>query len=108
MLNIKNLFETDLPVALNAKAAEVRAVNAVFQVNVTGVGEWTIDATSKGPSVTPGQGAAGCTITIAAADFEKLMADPGKAMTMFFTGKLKLAGNQMLAMKLTKLLDLKK
>eukprot|EP00697_Spironema_sp_BW2_P002122 gnl/Spiro4/1284_TR688_c0_g1_i1.p5 gnl/Spiro4/1284_TR688_c0_g1~~gnl/Spiro4/1284_TR688_c0_g1_i1.p5 ORF type:complete len:108 (+),score=24.34 gnl/Spiro4/1284_TR688_c0_g1_i1:1523-1846(+) len=107
-MDIKNLFEVELPAALAAKAKEVREVNATFQVNVTGVGEWNIDATSSGPSVTPGQGKAACTITIAQADFEKLMTDPSKAMTMFFTGKLKLAGNQMLAMKLTKLLDLKK
>jgi putative sterol carrier protein len=107
-MDIKELFEVTLPTALAAKAKEVREVNATFQVNVTGVGEWNIDATSKGPSVTPGQGTAACTITIGAADFEKLMADPSKAMTMFFTGKLKLSGNQMLAMKLTKLLDLKK
>lgn len=108
MLNVKNLFEVELPVALSAKAKEVQAVNAVFQVNVIGEGEWCIDATPKGPTVTPGQGKANCTITISSADFQTLMADPSKAMTMFFTGKLKLAGNQMLAMKLTKLLELKK
>ncbi len=105
-MNIKNLFEVDLPVALLSKAKEVREVNATFQVNVTGEGEWCIDATSKGPSVTAGQGKADCTITISSADLQTLLADPGKAMSMFFGGKLKLSGNQMLAMKLPKLLKL--
>lgn len=105
-MNIKSLFETDLPAALTAKAKEVREVNAVFQVNILGEGEWNIDATSKGPTVTAGQGKSDCTITISSADFQALMAEPSKAMSMFFSGKLKLSGNQMLAMKLTKLLKL--
>jgi putative sterol carrier protein len=103
-MNIRELFETTLPAALASKSKEVREVNASFQVNVTGEGEWFIDATSKGPSVKAGQGKADCTITISSENFQALMSDPGKAMGMFFSGKLKLAGNQMLAMKLTKLL----
>ena len=50
---------------------------------------------------------ADCTITIAAEDFQKLHENPqANGMQLFFAGKLKVAGNQMLAMKLQKLFSL--
>ena len=71
-------------------------------------GEWTIDVTSSGPSCVAGTDAtADCTITLAAEDFQKLYENPqANGMQLFFAGKLKVAGNQMLAMKLQKLFGL--
>ena len=103
-MNIKQLFETDLPKSLLAKTKEVQSVNARFQVNITGEGEWHLDCTSTGPSVTPGQQKADCTLTISGDNFRALMKEPSKATTMLLFGKLKIAGDKMLAMKLTKLL----
>jgi hypothetical protein len=53
-------------------------------------------------------GGADCTITLTAEDFQKLHEDPQKnGMALFFGGKLKIAGNPMLAQKLGKLFELK-
>ncbi len=61
--------------------------------------------TPTGPSCKPGTGeAADCTISITDEDFQKLVENPqANGMQLFFAGKLKVAGNQMLAMKLQKL-----
>jgi putative sterol carrier protein len=54
--------------------------------------------------VKPGSGPADCTITISGEDFQQLIENPtANAMPLFFAGKLKVTGNQMLAMKLNKL-----
>lgn len=107
-VDIKKLFNEELPAGLTKNAEEAKAIGAKYQINITGEGEWFIDVTSSGPSVTPGQQAADCTITIASEDFQKLLENPqANAMQLFFAGKLKVAGNQMLGMKLTKLFSLK-
>lgn len=105
-MDIKNLFNVELPAALLLKTKEVKKVNAVFQVNITGEGSWRIDTKSAEPSVSPSEvgSAADCTLTISSADFLALMKTPSKATTMVLFGKLKIAGNKMLAMELTKLL----
>ena len=49
-----------------------------------------------------------CTITMAEPDFQKLVENPqANGMQLFFAGKLKVQGNQMLAMKLQKLFSYK-
>ncbi len=108
-VDIKKLFNEELPAALAKNAEDAKTIGAKYQVNVTGEGEWTIDVTSNGPSCKPGNDAsADCTITIAADDFQKLYENPqANGMQLFFAGKLKVAGNQMLAMKLQKLFSYK-
>ena len=47
------------------------------------------------------------TFTIAAEDFQKLQENPQtNSMQLFFAGRIKLTGNQMLAQKLSKLFTL--
>jgi putative sterol carrier protein len=78
-------------------------------MNITGEGggEWFINVSDSGPSIKGGTEAADCTITIASEDFQKLHENPqAQGMQLFFAGKLKVAGNQMLAMKLSKLFTL--
>lgn len=108
-VDIKKLFNDELPAALAKNAEDAKTVGAKYQVNVTGEGEWTVDVTSNGPSCKPGTDAtADCTITLAAEDFQKLYENPqANGMQLFFAGKLKVAGNQMLAMKLQKLFSYK-
>lgn len=108
-VDIKKLFNEELPASLAKNAEDAKSIGAKFQINVTGEGEWTIDATSAGPSITAGtDAAADCTITLAGEDFQKLLENPqANAMQLFFAGKLKVSGNQMLAMKLTKLFSFK-
>ena len=109
-VDIKKLFNQDLPAALAKNSEEAKAIGATYQLNVTGPsgGEWQIDVSATGPSCKPGTGPADCTITITDDDFQTLYENPGTAgMQLFFAGKLKLGGNTMLSMKLTKLLSFK-
>lgn len=107
-VDIKKLFNEELPAALAKNADDAKTIGGKFQMNITGEGEWNIDATSTGPSVTPGTAPADVTITIAGEDFQKLQENPqAVGMQLFFAGKLKVAGNQMLAMKMQKLFSYK-
>jgi putative sterol carrier protein len=108
-VDIKKLFNEELPGALTKNAEDAKTIGAKYQMNITGEGEWAIDVTSTGPSCKSGTDAtADCTITIAAEDFQKLVENPqANGMQLFFAGKLKVAGNQMLAMKLQKLFSYK-
>ena len=107
-VDIQKLFNTDLPAALAKNAEDAKTIGAKFQMNITGAGEWLIDVSSSGPSCKPGQFPADCTITVAADDFQKLIENPqANGMQLFFAGKLKVTGNQMLAMKLQKLFSYK-
>jgi len=108
-IDIKNLFNEKLPAGLAKNAEAAKAIGAKFQLNITGPtgGEWFIDVSASGPSCKAGTGeAADCTITIADEDFQSLVGNPQAGMQLFFAGKLKLAGNQMLAMKLQTLFSL--
>jgi putative sterol carrier protein len=104
-VDVKKLFNEELPAALEKNAEDAKTIGAKFQMNITGEGEWFIDVSSTGPACKAGTGeGADCTITIAAEDFQKLVENPqANGMQLFFAGKLKVTGNQMLAMKLQKL-----
>ena len=109
-VDIKQLFNDTLPAALSKNAEEAKTIGAKFQMNITGDtgGEWNIDVSATGPVCKAGTGEADCTITITDEDFQKLVENPqANGMALFFAGKLKVAGNQMLAMKLNKLFGYK-
>jgi putative sterol carrier protein len=109
-VDIQNLFNVELPQKIKENPDKAKEIGAKFQINITGDGggEWYIDATDSGPSAAAGNpGTAECTITMATEDFQKLAENPqANGMQLFFAGKLKVAGNQMLAMKLSKLFGL--
>jgi putative sterol carrier protein len=106
-VDIKLLFNEALPAALQHNAEDAKTIGAKYQINIPGEGEWNIDVSSTGPVCKSGTGPADCTITIAPDDFQKLFENPASGMQLFFAGKLKVAGNQMLAMKLQKLFSYK-
>ena len=109
-VDIKKLFNDHLPAALAKNAEEAKTIGAKFQMNITGDtgGEWNIDVSATGPVCKQGQGDADCTISITDEDFQKLVENPqANGMQLFFAGKLKVTGNQMLAMKLQKLFGYK-
>lgn len=103
-INVQKLFNEDLPGALVEHLQKMEEVNAKFQFIIPGDGggEWFVDLTKAGMKVSPGQqSGADCTITVSSEDFRKLRGNPQAfGMQLFFSGKLKIAGNQMLAMKL--------
>jgi putative sterol carrier protein len=107
-VDIKKLFNEELPAALGRNADDAKTIGAKYQMNVTGEGSWFIDVSASGPKCEAGEQAADCTITIAAEDFQKLFENPqANGMALFFSGKLKITGNNMLAMKLNKLFSYK-
>jgi putative sterol carrier protein len=109
-VDIKKLFNEELPAALAKNAAEAKTIGAKYQMNISGPtgGEWYVDVSDSGPSCKTGNGPADCTISITDEDFQKLVENPqANGMQLFFSGKLKVTGNQMLAMKLQKLFGFK-
>jgi SCP-2 sterol transfer family len=67
--------------------------------------QWTLDLKNPPGSVVEGAGdAPGCTLTVSKSNWEKILANPGSAMGLFMTGKLKVKGSQGLAMQLQKIL----
>ena len=110
-VDIQKLFNEELPAAIAKNPDAAKQIGAKYQINITGEGggEWFIDASSSGPKAEAGNpGGAECTITLTSEDFQKLYENPqANGMQLFFAGKLKVSGNQMLAMKLQKLFDLK-
>ena len=110
-VDIKNLFNEVLPAAMKSNPDKAKEIGATYQINIAGDngGQWYIDASPSGPKAESGNpGGAQCTIDIAEDDFQKLVENPqANGMQLFFSGKLKVAGNQMLAMKLQKLFELR-
>ncbi len=108
-VDVQKLFNEDLTQALANRAEEARKIGSKYQMNITGDGggSWTIDLVSNPPVIAAGVATdVGVTIDVAHADFQTLVADPGAGMKLFFSGKLKVKGNQMLAMNLQKLFAL--
>ncbi|HEY8041922.1 MAG TPA: hypothetical protein VIF15_19100, partial [Polyangiaceae bacterium] len=62
-VDIKKLFNEELPAALAKNVDEAKTIGAKFQMNITGEtgGEWNIDVSDTGPSCKPGSGPADCT-----------------------------------------------
>ncbi len=108
-IDVRDLFNNKLTAALAARADDARRIGGKYQMNINGEGggNWTIDLVSNPPTIASGTVTdAGVTIDVAEPDFQTLVADPGAGMKLFFAGKLKVKGNQMLAMNLQKLFAL--
>lgn len=102
----KNLFDDLLPLMLKQHADRAAQVGGIygFRLMGEGGGEWTADLDAKEPNVCKGiQLSARCTIQLDHSDFMLLLKDPTMAMKLFFSGKLRVEGDPMLAMKLQKL-----
>lgn len=88
----------------------VKKIKASFLWRITSggkvVSEWTIDFTKEPGSVTHGNssGKPNCAITIADEDFIRTAMGETDPQTLFMKGKVKIAGNIMLAQKLQTLL----
>ncbi len=112
-VDIKKLFNEDLPAGLAKNGDDAKQLAATYQLNISGDdgGEWWISANDTAVSCESsanGVKPADCTLTITSEDFQKLLENPqANGMQLFFAGKLKVAGNQMLAMKLQKLFSFK-
>lgn len=108
--DIHKFFNEVLPDQFAKHPDAAKQIGAKYQFIITGEGggEWFIDVTATGPKVKPGNpGGADCTVTLTCEDFHKLHENPqANGMALFFAGKIKVAGDQMLAMKIAKLFSL--
>ncbi|HRI71257.1 MAG TPA: SCP2 sterol-binding domain-containing protein [Polyangium sp.] len=108
-VDIQKLFNEDVPAKINGNPDAAKAIGATYQFIITGEGggEWFINVKDEPKCVAGNPGGAECTMKLAAEDFQKLMENPqANGMQLFFSGKLKVEGNNMLAMKLQKLFAL--
>jgi putative sterol carrier protein len=107
--NAQELFNEKVPHALSEHPEKAKELGKVFQFKISGDGggEWTVDLASPTPVCKPGlEGKPDCTIEIAHSDFMSLLSNPQMGMQLYFTGKLKVGGDAMLATKLGKIFNL--
>lgn len=105
MADTLQFFEKYLPEKLIKKPDLWSTVKASFQFDIDGAGSWFLDLTSGPGSVKAGQGEnPGVTIAMKKDDWEKMLDNPGSAMSMFMMGKIKIKGSTGLAMQLQKIL----
>ena len=92
-----------------ARPDKARVLDAIYQFKITGAGggEWHVDLSATRPAITKGTKAGAiCTIEVAHADFMNLLTNPASGMQLFMTGKMKVTGDPMQAMKLSRLFGL--
>jgi putative sterol carrier protein len=106
-IDVEKLFDEKLAAVLARQADEARSIDASYQMNIEGAGRWHVDLTRKGPLVERGQKPADCTVSLSSDDFQKLYDDPASGVTLFLSGRLKITGNVMLALRLQKLFSLR-
>ena len=90
-----------------AKPGLVDEVGAIFQFDVTGDegGSWVVDLKNSPGSVASGTDEnADCVVTVGQDDFAGIMSGEVDPQTAFMMGRVKVAGNFMLATKLRSLM----
>ena len=108
--SVKAFFDQKVPAVLATSPEKAKDVAAVYLFKISGPdgGTWTVDLVSSPPTCKVGEhGSAQCTIESSDDDFRGMI-DGGMqaAMSLFFSGKLKVSGDPMLATKLSKLLQM--
>ena len=108
--SVKTFFDQKVPAVLAVSPEKAKDVAAIYLFKISGPdgGTWTVDLVSTPPTCKPGEGAAPqCTIEASDDDFRGMI-DGGMqaAMSLFFSGKLKVTGDPSLATKLSKLLQM--
>ena len=108
--SVKTFFDQKVPEVLKISPEKAKDVAAVYLFKIAGPdgGTWTVDLVSNPPTCVQGErGTPQCTIEASDADFRSMI-DGGMqaAMTLFFSGKLKVSGDPTLATKLSKLLQM--
>jgi putative sterol carrier protein len=97
----------DMKAKLEADSSSVEGIKAIYQFKVTGDagGNWYVDLNSKPPAIVKGDSAgANCTITVSDENLSDIVTGKLNGQMAFMTGKLKIAGDMGLAMKLNKII----
>ena len=101
--NARELFDDMIPRGIAANPDQAKQVGAVYAFRITGDGggEWVVDLTADPPSCKPGgSDRAQCTFEVAHTDFQRMLAEPNAGMELYFSGKLRVTGDPMLATRL--------
>ena len=107
MPDAKTSFTTQIPEKISADPDKAKEIDAIFLFTITGDagGVWTVNL-KDAPGVTEGDaGNTECQIEVSSENWEKVSDNPADAMNLYFSGELKVAGNAMLATKLTEILS---
>ncbi len=107
-MDIPKLFDTDFAAWLTANADSVRHVGAKYMFNITGEGggQWFLDLSSTGPKIERSAGQRiDCTITLSATDFQTLWGNLYAGESMYYSGRIWISGDEMLAMSLRDVLQ---
>lgn len=96
---MKGFFE-GLSARLNARPEKIAGMNCVYRFRVAG-SAWSVKFAEGTASVDEGEAdSADCTVTMAESDFLDLISGKLNGQMAFLTGKLKVAGDMGLALKL--------
>jgi putative sterol carrier protein len=101
--DVKGIFSA-MPTNFNADAA--KGMNSVIQFNLSGEGGGSYHVVIKDGACTVGEGAhasPNMTMTIAAQDYVDMISGKLNGQMAFMSGKLKIAGDMGLAMKMQSL-----
>lgn len=102
----KSYFTDTVPAMLEKYPEKVLEAGATFSFNITGDGggQWTMVLKGDAPALTEGLDEVDCAIEMTNDDFVEMMGNFQLSMQFFFSGRLKVTGNPMLATKLQSVL----
>jgi putative sterol carrier protein len=104
MADTNDFFSNWLPNKLATNPDMVKSINAIYQFDIDGAGQWTVDLTGSGTVTEGTHPNPGCVVSASKADWEQMIDNPSSAMMLFMSGKLKVS-NVALGMSLQKLLS---
>lgn len=100
-MEASKFFNEELPKRDTSKAA---GLTATYKFDITGAGIWVVKVDNGKLKISEGDGDAQCTVTVAAEDFDQITDGKLNPQMAFMSGKLKIAGDMGLAMKLGQVL----
>ena len=101
-----DIFDKQIPNRLKDKPDLIEKINSSYKFLVSGDGggTWVVDLTQPGGRIAQEDTDAACTITVADSDLVDIVNGKLNAQMAFMSGKLKVAGDMGLALKLQSLL----
>jgi putative sterol carrier protein len=104
--SVSEFFEDLVPRRFEKDPAEALSIGAIYKFDVTGDdgGSWVLDLTKPEVRTGDGEGDAQCTVTVSAEDFLGILNNTLNPVQAFMTGKIQVAGDMSLAMKLQQVL----
>jgi putative sterol carrier protein len=99
-MNTREFFES---LESRADPEKLAGVTNSYVFDIEGEGQWKVDVSDGGVSVTEGGGDADVTISTSSETFEKVVSNDLNPTSAYMSGKLKIKGDMGAAMKLQKL-----